>query len=101
MTNSWPSWRKKIAWGPLRDLRSGVGTPRHERVPTAPCHRDPVGAKATAAAVRSLADEPRPAEARALGASGYFRLHIGAWRVLYRPDDTTVTIHVLKVGRST
>lgn len=62
---------------------------------------DPVGAKATTAAVRALADDPRPEGARALGASGYYRLHIGTWRVLYRPDGTTVTIHVLKVGRST
>ncbi|MEU6553015.1 type II toxin-antitoxin system RelE/ParE family toxin [Streptomyces sp. NPDC046915] len=62
---------------------------------------DPVGAKASAAAVRALADDPRPEGARALGTSGYFRLHVGAWRVLYRPDRTTVTVHVLKVGRST
>jgi hypothetical protein len=25
---------------------------------------------------------------------------IGTWRVLYRPDGATVTVHVLKVGRS-
>ncbi|MCT9078186.1 type II toxin-antitoxin system RelE family toxin [Streptomyces fulvoviolaceus] len=61
---------------------------------------DPVGAKATAAAVRALADDPHPEAARALGTSGYYRLHIGSWRVLYRPDGETVTIHVLKVGRS-
>ncbi len=40
---------------------------------------DPVGAKATAAAVRALADDPRPEEARALGASGYFWLRVGTW----------------------
>ncbi|MGW4563506.1 type II toxin-antitoxin system RelE family toxin [Streptomyces sp. NPDC004561] len=62
---------------------------------------DPVGAKATAAAVRAPADDPGPPEARALSASGYFRLHVGSWRVLYRPDGTTVTVHVLKAGRST
>ncbi|MFI5676552.1 type II toxin-antitoxin system RelE family toxin [Streptomyces cellulosae] len=62
---------------------------------------DPVGAKATAAAVGALADDPRPETAHALGASGYYRLHIGNWRVLYRPDGDTVTVHVLKVGRST
>ncbi|KPI24009.1 type II toxin-antitoxin system RelE family toxin [Streptomyces sp. NPDC054950] len=61
---------------------------------------DPVGAKATAAAVRALADEPRPEAASALGTSGYYRLHIGNWRVLYRPDGDTVTVYVLKVGRS-
>ncbi|MFF7238345.1 type II toxin-antitoxin system RelE/ParE family toxin [Streptomyces collinus] len=74
----------KTAERPLHDLHRGVGTPRHERIPTTP-----------------LADDPHPAEARALGASGYSRLHVGTWRVLYRPDDTTVTVHVLKVGRST
>ncbi|MCL8015071.1 type II toxin-antitoxin system RelE/ParE family toxin [Streptomyces sp. AS02] len=61
---------------------------------------DPVGAKATAAAVRALVDDPRPEAARALGGSGYYPLHVGNWRVLYRPDGDTVTVHVLKVGRS-
>lgn len=61
---------------------------------------DPVGAKATAVAVHALADDPRPDAARALGTSGYYRLHVGSWRVLYRPDGPTVTVHVLKVGRS-
>ncbi|MEU0030265.1 type II toxin-antitoxin system RelE/ParE family toxin [Streptomyces sp. NPDC006335] len=61
---------------------------------------DPVGAKATAVAVRALAEDPRPDAARALGSSGYYRLHVGSWRVLYRPDAPTVTVHVLKVGRS-
>ncbi|MEV0217960.1 type II toxin-antitoxin system RelE/ParE family toxin [Streptomyces sp. NPDC050704] len=60
---------------------------------------DPVGAKACAAAVRELGDSPKPAAARALGGSGYYRLSVGAWRVLYRPDDATVTVHVIKVGR--
>ncbi len=62
---------------------------------------DPVGAKATAVAVRALADEPTPEAARPLGTSGFYRLHVGTWRVLYQPDGETVTIHVLKVGRST
>ncbi|MFE2512581.1 type II toxin-antitoxin system RelE family toxin [Streptomyces naganishii] len=61
---------------------------------------DPVGAKACAAAVRELAEEPRPEAAHALGSSGYYRLPVGAWRVLYRPDGGTVTVHVLKVGRT-
>ncbi|MFF4502947.1 type II toxin-antitoxin system RelE/ParE family toxin [Streptomyces sp. NPDC001401] len=61
---------------------------------------DPTGAKATAVAVRALADDPRPEAARALGGSGYYRLHAGSWRVLYRPDGDTVTVHVLKVGRA-
>ncbi|MDX3096784.1 type II toxin-antitoxin system RelE/ParE family toxin [Streptomyces sp. ME19-03-3] len=60
---------------------------------------DPVGAKACAAAVRDLAHEPCPRTARALGGSGYWRLSVGDWRVLYRPDTETVTVLVLKVGR--
>ncbi|TVZ97709.1 type II toxin-antitoxin system RelE/ParE family toxin [Streptomyces sp. BK340] len=62
---------------------------------------DPVGAKAAAAAVRALADDPRPEAAHASGASGYYRLHVDTWRILYRPDGDTITVHVLKVGRST
>jgi len=60
---------------------------------------DPVGAKACMAVVRELGDSPRPEGARALGGSGYYRMSVGAWRVLYRPDDITVTVHVVKVGR--
>lgn len=62
---------------------------------------DPVGAKGCASAVRALADDPRPAGARALGGSGYWRLSVDDWRVLYRPDGDTVTVHILKVGRVT
>lgn len=61
---------------------------------------DPVGAKATAIAVRALADDPRPEAARPLGSSGYYPLHVGSWRLLYRPDGETVTVHVLKIGRT-
>ncbi|QXE36489.1 type II toxin-antitoxin system RelE/ParE family toxin [Streptomyces sp. GMY02] len=62
---------------------------------------EPVGAKECAASVRALADNPSPPSARALGDSGYWRLSAGNWRVLYRPDGDTVTVHVLKVGRVT
>lgn len=61
---------------------------------------DPIGAKATASAVRALADDPTPEATRALGSSGYYRLHVGSWRVLYRRDGDTVSVHVLKVGRT-
>ncbi|MEU5547945.1 type II toxin-antitoxin system RelE/ParE family toxin [Streptomyces sioyaensis] len=60
---------------------------------------DPAGAKDCAAAIRALADNPRPAQARPLGGSGYWRLPSGDWRILYRPDDDTVTVLVLKTGR--
>lgn len=61
---------------------------------------DPVGAKAAASAVRALAEDPGPETARPLGGSGYYRLHVGSWRVLYRPDGDTLTVFVVKVGRS-
>ncbi|MCX5256269.1 type II toxin-antitoxin system RelE/ParE family toxin [Streptomyces canus] len=38
--------------------------------------------------------------ARALSGSGYYRLRRGSWRLLYRPDDDTVTVYELKVGRT-
>ncbi|MEV7868012.1 type II toxin-antitoxin system RelE/ParE family toxin [Streptomyces sp. NPDC088124] len=63
-------------------------------------HLDPIGAKNCAVAVRALADDPRPAEARALGGSGYWRLPVGDRRVLYRLEGETVTIVVTKGGRA-
>jgi mRNA interferase RelE/StbE len=62
---------------------------------------DPAGAKDCAAAVRALADDPQPPAARELGGSGYWRLPVGDWRVLYRPEQDTVTVLILKVGRVT
>lgn len=60
---------------------------------------DPIGAKECAVAVRALADEPRPPGARQLGGSAYWRLSSGDWRILYQPEDDTITVIVLKVGR--
>ncbi|MFD5570312.1 type II toxin-antitoxin system RelE family toxin [Streptomyces cadmiisoli] len=60
---------------------------------------DPQGAKECAAVVRALADDPRPTQARQLGGSGYWRMPVGDWRVLYEPQDETITVLVLKVGR--
>jgi mRNA-degrading endonuclease RelE of RelBE toxin-antitoxin system len=31
--------------------------------------------------------------------AGYFRLHVGDWRVLYRSDDDAVTVFVPRAGR--
>ncbi|MFD7447128.1 type II toxin-antitoxin system RelE/ParE family toxin [Streptomyces sp. NPDC059909] len=61
---------------------------------------DPTGAKECAAAVRSLADNPRPPQARQLGGSGLWRLSVGDGRILYEPEDHTITVLVLKVGRT-
>ncbi|MEU5436652.1 type II toxin-antitoxin system RelE/ParE family toxin [Streptomyces sp. NPDC020719] len=60
-----------------------------------------MGAKACAAAARELAESPRPAAARALGGSGYYRLPVGTWRVLYRLEEAAVSVHVVKVGQVT
>ncbi|MFI1855542.1 type II toxin-antitoxin system RelE/ParE family toxin [Streptomyces sp. NPDC020480] len=60
---------------------------------------DPQGAKECAAAVRELGEDPRPPQARQLGGSAYWRLSAGDWRILYEPEDETVTVLVLKVGR--
>lgn len=60
---------------------------------------DPGGAKDCVAAVRGLADDQSPRASSALGGSGYYRLRVGDWRVLYRLDDRDRTVHVLKVGR--
>ncbi|MGW7722838.1 type II toxin-antitoxin system RelE/ParE family toxin [Streptomyces canus] len=86
-TRSWRSWRRKIAERPLRDVHGGVGEPRHERVPTAPRPRP-----------GRCQGDCRGSTCPRRRSSGYYRLHVGSWRVLYRPDGPTVTVHVLKVG---
>ncbi|QLE73657.1 type II toxin-antitoxin system RelE/ParE family toxin [Streptomyces rectiverticillatus] len=59
---------------------------------------DPAGAKACVMASRTLGDEPKPEAASALGGSGYYRLSVGCWRVLYQVEDDTV--YVMNVGRT-
>ncbi|MER5784777.1 type II toxin-antitoxin system RelE/ParE family toxin [Streptomyces mobaraensis] len=59
---------------------------------------DPVGAKTCTAAIRALADEPRPEGAFPLGESGYYRLAVGTWRVLYQVDEDA--LFVLNIGRA-
>jgi mRNA interferase RelE/StbE len=48
--------------------------------------------------IRSAGD-PHPPSARRLGGSAYWRLSVGDWRILYEPEDLTVTVVVLKIGR--
>ncbi|MEV5381169.1 plasmid stabilization protein [Streptosporangium nondiastaticum] len=59
---------------------------------------DPKGARACVAATRELGGEPKPESAFALGGSGYYRLAVGDWRVLYLVEDDTV--YILNVGRT-
>ncbi|MCW2874531.1 MAG: type toxin-antitoxin system RelE/ParE family toxin [Streptomyces oryziradicis] len=60
---------------------------------------DHPGAKGCAAAVRCLVDEPAPPDAVPIGGSGYYRLHAGDWRVMYRLMEAEGALHVLTVGR--
>jgi mRNA interferase RelE/StbE len=60
---------------------------------------DPDGAKWVASAVRSLAGEPYPPEATSLGGTGFHRLRLGDYRILYEINPADVTIYVLHVGR--
>ncbi|WP_326610479.1 type II toxin-antitoxin system RelE/ParE family toxin [Streptomyces scopuliridis] len=52
-------------------------------------------------AVRALADDPCPDAARQMGSSGYWRLPVGDWRVLYEVDGETISVLVIMVGRVT
>lgn len=56
------------------------------------------GAKQVSAAVAALATDPRPEGSTALGRSGFHRMRLGDYRVLYEVDDTALTIYVINVG---
>lgn len=46
-----------------------------------------------------LADNPRPAAARALvGAPGRLRIRVGDWRIIYRVEDARLVVLVVEVG---
>ncbi|MGY0057376.1 type II toxin-antitoxin system RelE family toxin [Streptomyces sp. LZ34] len=100
MTSSWPSSRPRTVGQLPRDQCRGVAAPGHGRVPSTAPDR-PSGSEGLRQCGPSPGDDPCPAGARALGGSGYWRLSVDHWRVLYRPDGDTVTVHILKVGRVT
>ena len=50
------------------------------------------------AAIRALADEPRPHGCVKLSASQSWRIRVGDYRVIYDIDDTSRTIDVLHIG---
>ena len=60
---------------------------------------DPEGLSLVLAAVDSLAEDPRPAGAFPLGATGLLRLRAGKHRVVYQIDEATRTVSVMHVGR--
>jgi len=60
---------------------------------------DPDGAALLIAAINALADDPRPANAAALGGSGWFYLRLGQFRAVYEVRDDQDVVYVNNVGR--
>jgi mRNA interferase RelE/StbE len=61
--------------------------------------RDRRAADRVAAAVRRLADDPRPRGSVALaGQDEGYRIRIGAYRVLYQVEDSLLVVLVMRVG---
>ena len=60
---------------------------------------DPTSAKLIIAAVRALANEPRPHTSSQLGHSRFRRLKLHDLRVTYEIDDNHRTIHIYLVGQ--
>ena len=60
---------------------------------------DPDGLRALFEAVDTLADQPRPSEAFALGSSGLYRLRVDRYRVVYEVDDTIESVKIRHIGR--
>lgn len=58
---------------------------------------DPEGAKRIAVAAATLAADPHPAGSGALGGTGFRRLRLDHYRVLYEVTETA--IQVMHVGR--
>lgn len=54
--------------------------------------------KPIAAAIKKLAEEPRPHGSTKLAGSDRLRIRVGDYRVLYVIDDAVVTVTVVKVG---
>jgi len=59
---------------------------------------DSDGAKQVAAAVAALATDPYPSRSTALGGSGFRRLRLASYRVLYQVEADTTTIYIINVG---
>jgi mRNA-degrading endonuclease RelE of RelBE toxin-antitoxin system len=52
--------------------------------------------------LESLAKNPRPTGAKELrDMSGYFRLHLDGWRVIYRVDQEAGSLLILAIRRKT
>jgi mRNA-degrading endonuclease RelE of RelBE toxin-antitoxin system len=52
----------------------------------------------TRQAITLLAEQPHPGTAVAWGATGVYRLHAGAIRILYEIDDEAAAIYIINVA---
>ena len=50
------------------------------------------------AAIRSLADDPRPHECKKLANREAWRIRVGDYRVIYEIDDQTLTVLIVEAG---
>lgn len=48
--------------------------------------------------IRGLATDPRPAGAIHLRGTDHLRLRLGAWRIVYRIEDRTLVVLIVRVG---
>ncbi len=53
---------------------------------------DPAGAKRMALAIGALASDPRPSNSNALGRTGFRRLRLENYRILYEITEETVLV---------
>ncbi|MEU8567728.1 type II toxin-antitoxin system RelE/ParE family toxin [Streptomyces pathocidini] len=61
---------------------------------------DPEGLRQVFDSIDLLAIDPRPAGAAEYGSPDLRRMHVGRYRVLYEIADATVTIAVIRLGRT-
>jgi mRNA interferase RelE/StbE len=50
------------------------------------------------AAIKSLADDPRPSQCTKLSADEKYRLRVGVYRILYSIEDDKLIVCIVKVG---
>jgi len=62
-----------------------------EKIPKA--HRKRIVSK-----IEGLSTEPRPPGVKKLSGEEKYRIRLGEYRILYRIDDSIITITVVKVG---
>lgn len=49
-------------------------------------------------AIQALANVPRPPGIKALTGSGYLRIRVGDWRIVYEVQDEILVILVITIG---